>query len=91
MNCFLIGYAIFCMGYPTATEKCLRENMIAEMTANMSHVLEIIDRCDSAKGCCSFHGGLDYCDKKTNRYMCKDGQYSPNCRCNIEDADGRHN
>lgn len=35
----------------------------------------------AAPGCCSHHGGVDYCDTSSGRYVCKDGTYSPTCKC----------
>ena len=32
-------------------------------------------------GCCSWHGGVSYCDTNTGRYVCNDGTYSPSCGC----------
>lgn len=33
------------------------------------------------RGCCSWHGGIDYCDMSVGRYVCMDGTYSPSCGC----------
>jgi hypothetical protein len=33
------------------------------------------------QGCCSHHGGIDYCDTSVGRYVCNDGTYSPSCGC----------
>lgn len=33
------------------------------------------------KGCCSWHGGVDYC-AANGRIVCNDGTYSPSCTCN---------
>ena len=33
------------------------------------------------RGCCSWHGGIDYCDTSVGRYVCNDGSYSPTCGC----------
>lgn len=33
------------------------------------------------RGCCSWHGGVDYCDTSAGRYVCNDGTYSPSCGC----------
>ena len=33
------------------------------------------------QGCCSWHGGISYCDYSTGRYVCIDGSYSPTCTC----------
>ena len=33
------------------------------------------------RGCCSWHGGVDYCDTSTGRQVCNDGTYSPSCTC----------
>jgi len=32
-------------------------------------------------GCCSWHGGVSYCDTSVGRYVCNDGTYSPSCGC----------
>ncbi len=32
-------------------------------------------------GCCSWHGGVSYCDTSAGRYVCNDGTYSPSCGC----------
>lgn len=32
------------------------------------------------RGCCSHHGGQDYC-ASNGKWVCKDGSYSPTCRC----------
>lgn len=36
---------------------------------------------DAKSGCCSWHGGVDYCDTSEGRYVCNDGTYSPSCGC----------
>lgn len=33
------------------------------------------------KGCCSWHGGVSFCDANVGRLICRDGSYSPSCRC----------
>lgn len=33
------------------------------------------------QGCCSWHGGISYCDSSVGRYVCNDGTYSPSCGC----------
>jgi hypothetical protein len=35
----------------------------------------------ATRGCCSWHGGVDYCDSSVGRYVCNDGTYSPSCGC----------
>lgn len=37
---------------------------------------------NSARGCCSNHGGVAQCDKASGHQMCKDGTKSPSCVCN---------
>lgn len=32
-------------------------------------------------GCCSWHGGVAYCDTSVGTYVCNDGSYSPSCGC----------
>ncbi len=36
----------------------------------------------ATSGCCSWHGGVGYCDSSVGRYVCNDGTYSPSCGCN---------
>lgn len=36
---------------------------------------------EATRGCCSWHGGVAYCDTSTGRYVCNDRTYSPTCRC----------
>jgi len=81
MKCFAIGYTIFCLGFPTVRETCVRNNLNEELSSDLYHIHAVLDLCDSARGCCSHHDGVAYCDKKVRRYMCNDGQYSPECRC----------
>lgn len=35
---------------------------------------------DAGRGCCSYHGGQDYCSS-TGHWMCNDGTQSPTCTC----------
>lgn len=35
----------------------------------------------AGQGCCSWHGGQDYCDTCSGRWVCNDGTYSPSCTC----------
>ena len=35
----------------------------------------------AARGCCSHHGGVAYCDSSVGKYVCADGTYSPSCGC----------
>lgn len=37
-------------------------------------------------GCCSWHGGVDYCGADGNVY-CRDGTQSPSCTCNPHGKD----
>jgi len=41
----------------------------------------IISICFAGQGCCSYHGGQQYCDCSTGRWVCNDDTYSPTCRC----------
>ena len=47
--------------------------------------LSIFSTCLATSGCCSWHGGVDYCDTKTGRQVCNDGTYSPSCTCDKEE------
>lgn len=33
------------------------------------------------RGCCSWHGGVGYCDSRVGSLVCNDGTYSPSCGC----------
>lgn len=37
---------------------------------------------NALQGCCSKHGGIDYCDENIGKYICMDGTESPTCNCN---------
>jgi len=36
------------------------------------------------RGCCSHHGGVNYCDRNQGSYVCNDGTYSPTCGCAMD-------
>lgn len=38
---------------------------------------------NAGQGCCSWHGGQDYCDYDVGRWVCNDNTYSPSCGCPI--------
>ena len=40
-----------------------------------------INLVKAGSGCCSWHGGQDYCDTTSGKWVCKDGTYSPSCKC----------
>ena len=44
---------------------------------------------EAGRGCCSWHGGQDYCDASTGRWVCNDGSYSPSCMCDGGGYSGR--
>lgn len=33
------------------------------------------------RGCCSWHGGANHCDRSSYRIICNDGTYSKSCLC----------
>lgn len=35
----------------------------------------------ASRGCCSNHGGQNYCDTSVGKWVCNDGAYSPSCTC----------
>lgn len=37
----------------------------------------------ATRGCCSWHGGVSYCDSSVGTLVCNDGTYSPSCGCQI--------
>lgn len=41
---------------------------------------------NALQGCCSKHGGIDYCDENIGKYICIDGTESPSCECNYTPA-----
>lgn len=43
--------------------------------------LAISSPASARSGCCSWHGGVDYCDTSEGTYVCNDGTYSPSCGC----------
>ena len=45
-----------------------------------------IDKVLAGKGCCSHHGGQDYCS--SGRWVCKDGTYSSTCTCSGSETSG---
>lgn len=46
----------------------------------ISLALSIPD-AEAQRGCCSWHGGVGYCDSSVGRQVCRDGTYSPSCVC----------
>src|SRR5436853_6499067 len=40
-----------------------------------------IPAAEAGRGCCSWHGGQNYCDTNSGRWVCNDGTYSPTCGC----------
>jgi hypothetical protein len=36
---------------------------------------------EARRGCCSHHGGVNYCDRSQGRLVCMDDTYSPTCGC----------
>lgn len=50
-------------------------------------ILLIPFRVYAGRGCCSWHGGQDYCDNNVGKWVCKDGTYSPSCTCGYLELD----
>lgn len=48
--------------------------------------LLIASSVNAKQGCCSWHGGVSYCDTSVGRYVCSDGTYSPSCDCSYVPA-----
>lgn len=44
----------------------------------------------AGRGCCSWHGGQDYCDNTVGKWVCKDGTYSPTCTCSTNSSAIEH-
>lgn len=44
----------------------------------------LVNTVYAQQGCCSWHGGIDYCDTSMGVYVCNDGTYSPTCGCYYE-------
>ena len=45
----------------------------------------------AGRGCCSYHGGQDYCDTSTGIWVCNDGTYSSTCICKYDDSTSKNN
>jgi hypothetical protein len=39
---------------------------------------------EARRGCCSHHGGVNYCDRSQGMLVCRDGSYSPTCGCAMD-------
>jgi len=48
-------------------------------------LLFVITTAEAKSGCCSWHGGVDYCSY-SGYYMCNDGTESPSCTCGGYDS-----
>lgn len=44
-------------------------------------ILLVPNKVFAARGCCSHHGGQNYCDTSVGKWVCNDGTYSPTCTC----------
>jgi hypothetical protein len=55
----------------------LRRNIALPIIA---FFLVMSDTGFAGQGCCSYHGGQDYCGS-SGKWMCKDGTESPTCSC----------
>ena len=42
-------------------------------------------------GCCSHHGGVQGCEQSSGRQVCRDGTYSPSCRCETGQPNATYN
>lgn len=49
-------------------------------------IIIYVPKVEAAQGCCSWHGGVDYCGNN-GYYICKDGSQSPSCACTIYNLD----
>lgn len=44
-------------------------------------LLILSPEAEARRGCCSWHGGVSYCDVSVGKFVCNDGTYSPTCAC----------
>ncbi len=56
------------------------KNLLSSVIA-MAMLLNIVTIANAQSGCCSWHGGINYCGID-GYYMCNDGTRSPTCSCN---------
>lgn len=54
----------------------------AKTVAPASEPAKATPKPASTAGCCSGHGGVKQCDKKTGFQICNDNTHSTTCRCN---------
>lgn len=47
----------------------------------ISFLFILVGVAQAKSGCCSWHGGVSYCDTSVGRYVCRDNTYSPSCGC----------
>jgi len=57
------------------------KKIILTITILISLFLHFTSPLNARSGCCSWHGGVSYCDTSVGRYVCNDGTYSPSCGC----------
>lgn len=61
--------------------KKAKQKVETKKTAKKSVVAPAVISKEATKGCCSNHGGVDRCDKRTGFQVCKDGSHSSTCKC----------
>lgn len=59
-------------------------NLFLRLISSLILLLFFVFPVNAQQGCCSWHGGVDYCDTSVGRYVCNDGTYSPTCDCYYE-------
>lgn len=59
------------------TPNCMKK---LSLTLLLFGLLTFSASAEAKSGCCSWHGGVDYCSS-AGYYMCNDGSLSPTCTC----------
>ena len=83
MKCVLISmFMIVCSNAPVNLE-CVEYLMDGVKTPNPAFAEVVLENCKDDQGCCSHHEGISHCDDESGRFMCNDGELSPECRCEV--------
>jgi len=61
-------------------DEALKVNLNKPMRFNLALNLAATECLIDSKGCCSWHGGIDFYDENKEVFICKDGTESPTCR-----------
>jgi hypothetical protein len=83
---FLFTACTFAEEYEIAMNgKVLCQSEISQDVSNVESVMSVGNNTEQIEiqqsGCCSWHGGIWYCDPVSGRWVCQDGTLSPTCHC----------